>query len=302
MIPDLEKVDVSKASQLKNAVENLSDHRITRRLQNPNSELCKSIPKDIFERDAAGRRYLDILSMIQPSLKPQKVAKLDKRTKSDKKCISGSVSSEMQLTNSLPMGSGNQEEMSDFVKMFSSNMDKDLLNLAENVRKDIDMSETELHEMMKSMDMQKMMSVFGKISSSMQQKIQTGQVDVNKLHNQAMSFVDNLQTTPEYNKVIQENPMLANIMKGDVPNLDNLGGLTAAMTAMGGEGDQDDMGGMLGGNSMLGGNGILGNISNLMSNLGVDLSNGNRETDATDATEQKDATERDATTTHVRLD
>jgi len=255
MISDLEKIDADKASDVKKAINGLSNNKIARRLQDANSELCKAIPKDVLQKDAAGRRYLDVFGMIQPTLRPEKVAK---STESETR-----LTSNMQLIPNLPSGVEGDANVSEFVKMFSKNMDKDLLRLAENVRKDIDMSEADLHDMMKSMDIGKMMSVFSKMGTSMQKEVEKGNVDLEKLHSQAMSFVDNVKETPEFNKMVEENPMLANMMKngGDPGAIQNA---MSVMQMMGGLGDVSGLGGL--GNNMEG-TSEMGGLGDMMSNI-----------------------------------
>lgn len=211
MTSDLANIDSTKSDHLKSITNGLSNRRIVKRLANPESELCKAIPVDLLEKDVAGKKYLDILCMIQPKLKhpqqplPQSDTELNK------------LSSSMQLS----------QPKDDFMKMFGETMDPELLNLANMVRQDLNMDEGEIKDLVQEMDVGKMMDLFNKVRTNMETKIENGEINVDKLQTQTMDFVSKLKNAPEFDKVLNDNPGLSMMMNaGQASPLSSLSSLT----------------------------------------------------------------------------
>lgn len=201
MIVDVSHIDIQKSEHLANCIKDLSNHKIARHLQNATSDLCKAIPKDILDKDASGKKYLEILSMIQPTLKPNPIA------------VQPSVQevllqpAELQLRNTPVEGmpSGLEDVMKGV-------MDKDLLDLAESVRKDLNVNEEEVGKAFQEMNMDKIMDIYEKAASVIKSKLGSGQIDVERLKSQTMNFVDKMKDTKEFKDVLQENPSISMMM------------------------------------------------------------------------------------------
>ena len=225
MIADLSHVDAKTGDQLNALIEGLSDHKITKRLANKDSELCKAIPKETLEKDPSGRKYLDILGMLQPTLKTTSlpVAEKAEPVASLPPTIEGKMQVEME---DIPEDVPRQE----FLNIFNQTVDNDLLNVANSIKKDIDLKDDDLHEMLSGgADMGKMMNLIGKFSSSVKERIDKGEINVDKMQNQAMDLVEKMKSTPEFNKVLETNPSLgmmmnaAGLMSGNNENAESMG-------------------------------------------------------------------------------
>jgi hypothetical protein len=70
MITDLAKIDKENSMKLSDLVSQLSGRKLIAQLENSQSPLINMIPKEQLEKDAAGRRYLEILALVQPLLQP----------------------------------------------------------------------------------------------------------------------------------------------------------------------------------------------------------------------------------------
>jgi len=219
---DLKKIDADKGSALETVVSGLDNHKVVKRLAKSDSDLCRCIPVELLENDASGRKYLDILSTIQPLLKPKSVP-------IETNAI---VATTANVVPSVVKEIDEYTKSKEFMKMFNSSMDAELLDLADSVRKDINLNEQEIHEMVADMDMTKMMGLIGKISSTMNEKVQKGEIDVDKMQSQAMSFVEKIKENPEFSKTLQENPSLSMMMNG-----------TSSLGALGSLGSLGSMGG-----------------------------------------------------------
>jgi hypothetical protein len=67
MVSDLNRISPGTAETLQTAMSS-SENPISD-LQNKDSALCKAIPKSLLEADESGRKYLKILSVVQPEFK-----------------------------------------------------------------------------------------------------------------------------------------------------------------------------------------------------------------------------------------
>jgi hypothetical protein len=210
MIIDVSHVDQEISTRLAKSIRDLSNHKIARHLQNVDSELCKNIPKDILEKDASGRKYLEILCLIQPTLKPDPTI-----VQSQERILHPT---ELQLENKSEEASNGPKNVArgltsdSFNHLMKGVMDKDLLHLAESVRKDLNVNEEEVCKAFQEMDMESIMDIYGKAASLIQNKIHSGQIDVAKIQSQTMDFVDKMKDSKEFNDVLKDNPSLSMMM------------------------------------------------------------------------------------------
>lgn len=211
MIIDISHIDQAKSTRLAESIRDLSNHKIARHLQNVDSELCKNIPKDILEKDASGRKYLEILCLIQPTLKP------DPTIVQPQEGIL--LPTELQLKNKSEEVPNDSKHVSpastsadSFNNLMKGVMDKDLLHLAESVRKDLNVNEEEVCKAFQEMNMESIMDIYGKAASLIQNKIHSGQIDVAKIQSQTMDFVDKMKDSKEFNDVLKDNPSLSMMM------------------------------------------------------------------------------------------
>jgi hypothetical protein len=194
MIIDLEQIDSQKSKQLIDTIAKLDDKDVMRDLQNPDSELVKNIPRTVLEEDASGAKYLNILCLVQPSLKPRDpIVTTAKNIDANAKDPS---SSQVPSTSSVQLN----QMVPDFI-------DADLLNLAESVAKDLD--EDSFKQAFQDKDINSMMSICTQASTIIQNKVEDGGIDLKKLQDQTMKVVDKMKDTEAFQMVIKDNPALS---------------------------------------------------------------------------------------------
>jgi hypothetical protein len=156
-------------------------------LSDPNSVLCKNIPKEILEKDVSGRKYLEILSIIQPSLKP-------------------SISSVI-TTSSATTSSAENVFNKATLDMFGSENDT-IIDLAQSICKDLNLNENTAA----TSSAEEMFKLLPTIQTYLSKKIEDGSVDMDKLQSQATNVLNKLKMSSEFQKVMSDNSALGSIM------------------------------------------------------------------------------------------
>ena len=203
MIVDLSKVDGTAARGLEQLSRNYSGKDIIRELELPNSSLSDAIMESSKAIGATGQEYLFVFSLVRPAWKDAKinvpVAKIN--TTALAKAVPKSTPMPQPVRGKVPTPSEAVE------KILSDTKDKDmLLTLADSIFKDLDLGDRAPNE---ELGMQDMFALMTKVGGAVQEKVSSGNLDMEKLQQQAMSFCEQIKENPELQNIIQSNPVLA---------------------------------------------------------------------------------------------
>lgn len=203
MIVDLSKVDGTAARGLEQLSRSYSGKDIIRELELPNSSLSDAIMEASKAIGATGQEYLFVFSLVRPSWKDAKInapaAKIN--TTALAKVVPKPTPVPHPVRGKVPTPSEAVE------KILSDTKDKDmLLTLADSIFKDLDLGDRAPNE---ELGMQDMFALMTKVGGAVQEKVSSGNLDMEKLQQQAMSFCEQIKENPELQNIIQSNPVLA---------------------------------------------------------------------------------------------
>lgn len=226
LISDLSKVNPVKSTLLSKEIEGLSDRKITRKIQKKDSDLVKNIPKDLLQNDASGRRYLDILSILQPALKPPKPA-----APPIKEALLQPAELQLkqkQSATSLTPRGKTTEEIKEKCKAIGLEIDDSILSLAETFREATGMSEKEIASAVQAGDFSKLMTLASKCIPLVQEKVESGEIDLEKTQEQFLKSAEQMTENPNFAEFFKSNPQMATMVKtiaksckdGSAPDLD----------------------------------------------------------------------------------
>ena len=211
---------------MRDLTRELTGEQLLRELRDETSPLCKGIVKSCSSLGPTGARYLSVFTMIQPALTP-------------KVCVPSNVVKEQlppvpapapRVNNKKLKGKGkgkgkNKDKTKNNVNATSSTAaaaspaetvqqllgdtkDKELLvSLADSIFKDLELDE----HANQNMSMQDMMVLMSRVGGVVQDKVSSGDIDMEKLQEQAMSFCNQIQHNPEMQNILTSNPLLAGL-------------------------------------------------------------------------------------------
>jgi hypothetical protein len=204
MVSDLSKVDGVAARNLQQLSRDYTGRDIIRELELSQSRLADSIMEGAVKIGATGKDYLFVFSLVRPAWK-------------DAKENLPSSTAVAVITPASTAKEGTEAKKGDtkrkvatpseaVEKILSDTKDKDmLLTLADSIFKDLDLGDRPNEEM----GMQDMLSLMTKVGGAVQEKVSSGNLDMEKLQRQAMSFCEQIKENPELQTIIQGNPVLA---------------------------------------------------------------------------------------------
>lgn len=264
MIIDLAKAEPALATRLLQVTQGFKNSDLSEALRVKDSELCKVIMEACASPSMKeqGPKYLTIFAMIQPALsvvsspggptstemdvvttavvsKDNSVTKtlnskiVDSKPVNNKKKKKGSKKKQDPASSS-----SNPSEL--IQGLLSDTQDKDLLlSLADSIFKDLDLGDRANNE---EMSMPEMLSLMTKAGSVIQNKVQAGDLDVERLQEQAMAFCQQIQHNPDLQNIIASNPVLAHMQldaqaqttggassSGEAPATPGIGGMLLSM-------------------------------------------------------------------------
>ena len=239
MIIDLAKAAPKLATKLLQETQGKTGDLLMTTLREPTSSLCLSIAEACGTpaMKGPGEKYLSIFGMIQPSLIPKLVPESTKTSEtvpapsSSSKAVNNkkkkrkgkgkgkenesarNIATDATVTtpaiasaSALPTGPSNPSQM--IQSLLSDTQDKDLLlSLADTIFQDLELGD----RADKEMSMPDMFALMTKAGSVVQDKVQSGDLDVARLQEQAMAFCAQIQHNPDLQNIISSNPVLASM-------------------------------------------------------------------------------------------
>ena len=238
---DLTKVDVKDV--LERISGNYTGQDVTRELRNRDSEFCRVLLQACSEIGEVGRKYLGIFALTQPLLEPPTtaIAPSPATARPKKKRNKGKAKVGNEECNLIQLQPPAGSPTETIERLLSDTKDKDLLmSLADSIFKDLDLGD----DPQKEMGMQDMFSLMSKVGGAVQQKVNSGDIDVAQLHKQAESFCQQISNNRDLQTIIDGNPVLAglhnNIQRTESVSTDGATTTTTTTTAntsVGGMGD-----------------------------------------------------------------
>ncbi len=213
MTIDLAKVSPSSAGELQELTKSYTGQDIIRELRIETSKLCAAVVQACHDIGKVGDRYLGVFTMIQPSLrKNTSQALIPAATSSGsnstvhKKKNNKKKKQKQKHTKEENSATPNPSETIE--RLLSGTEDKDLLlSLADSIFKDLDLGDQPAEQM----SMPDMFSLMTKACGVVQEKVSAGDLDMEKLQEQAMSFCQQIQHNPDLQNIIASNPVLAGL-------------------------------------------------------------------------------------------
>jgi cell fate (sporulation/competence/biofilm development) regulator YlbF (YheA/YmcA/DUF963 family) len=179
------------ADKLSKSILNLSDKAIFEAVTDKNSDLFKIISsKKLFlQNDESGKKYLQILGVFQPDYLV---------VEQENSSSSSSSSSNMELPETLRN------------LLSVNNENSELMELAEELMNDTAL--TQEIQNLNNLDIGSLMNLFQTVTSFVTEKAESGNIDIEKLGNQANNVFTQIQETPEIQGMIQGNPELSQLL------------------------------------------------------------------------------------------
>lgn len=225
MILDLGKISPSSATKMSLLTETYTGQDILRELRKEDSELCTVIPQACHDIGTVGEKYLSVFTMIQPALSKSMNTDVASSASSTKPLnnmnnnnmnnnVNNKVNNKKRKkqkkvtvpTTTLATTTPNPSETIE--RLLSGTEDKDLLlSLADSIFKDLDLGDQPNEQM----SMPDMFSLMTKACGVVQEKVSAGDIDMDKLQGQAMSFCQQIQHNPDLQNIIASNPVLAGL-------------------------------------------------------------------------------------------
>jgi len=217
LVTDLKRNKVVSVAVIGTEIENMivgkSDSEITRLIHKRNSDLCKCIPKDILANDPSGRRYLEILSMIQPNLKPggDNVNGKGVTETSSLPTETSSLPNAMQISHDATSTSNDgakhvsdDDMLAKFKSTFGNVMPPELFNFVQILGEDLKCEQNEFVEALQSMDMTKLMSLFGNVKDKIEKSMSSGEIDTNVVQTQAVKLLENMRESEQFTEAMEQ--------------------------------------------------------------------------------------------------
>lgn len=232
MITELAEVNKEASTSLQSCISGMSTRKLFRELQKPESEVVRLIPKTYLERYVGGRRYLDVLSLIQPTLKPTVVTKQTKKKMKQKPTVAAApvvVGNEIAQSSppsqgvvlddnfnpflqlpDLPEGAtmpGMPPEMMkgllSAVKNIGAKQSKDsnLMKLMKSAMTELNLKDKKPEDMTNISGMMSMMTDFNEF---LERKKESNEIDMTKFEEEAKELVEQLQESPEIKKLMND--------------------------------------------------------------------------------------------------
>lgn len=227
MIIDLAKVAPTFAMNILKSSQELDNIAIMKALRTAESNLCQGIAEACATpaMKGPGEKYLSIFGIIQPSLKPvtthlptavpavpatsSAAVKAASNNKKKKRKGKGTVKSTVSAPAANASNASNATNPSQMIQgLLNDTQDKDLLlSLADSIFHDLDLGDRANEEM----SMPDMLALMTKAGSVVQSKVQSGDLDVARLQEQALAFCEQIQHNPDLQNIISSNPVLASM-------------------------------------------------------------------------------------------
>ena len=187
---------------LRSLVDGPSDV-VMQELQNPESKLVKEyIPKDCLQKDPAGIKYLQLLSMLQPALKPELPPVVSMPLTAPKK------PKHKKKKNVAASGTPN-------IADFLGGADNDLARLAQSAMADLRLDQ----KLSENSGIGDMISVMSEVSDYIKTKMEQGELDAAKLQDQATGMCEKMKSSPEFKKAMEANPSLRSMMESGLSSM-----------------------------------------------------------------------------------
>ena len=259
LVKDLATVDGKASVKLEKLVKNIAKGKLSEELKNEESTLLKAIPKEILDNDQAGRKYLEIFALCQPKLKPSilpyKVEPSSICVKDE--CTSSTNINEDKCVKEETTSSSEENAMKTCLESLFSKSDKpnELLSLAENACKDLNL----MGKSGENFDISEMANMMTTFVPYIQGKVESGEIDVKKITEQAFSICNDMKESPELSSMIANNPQFATLATL-LENPESMSSETVSPFSM--------LSGLTGLTGVLSGGGIgMESLSDLMSGL-----------------------------------
>lgn len=217
MITDLSKIDGISSGKLEKYVKTLSKDALLKEIQDSNSKVLKLIPKDLLQRDVAGRRYLKVLSVLQSKLAPEDEKVLEERDRAKKAVvvIKNEVDPETDphVTPVVPAVKTTTTTTTetidpDLEKIMNGAGNDNLKKLADDVIKDL-----KLDDPNQNLGPAEIMGMISNIQEYVTKKVEKGELDMEKLESDARNFCVDMEKSKEFQETLKSNPQLASMMK-----------------------------------------------------------------------------------------
>lgn len=219
----LAKTQHAQTGNLAGALDGRDGNAVMRELLNIDSPLCAAIPVQHLEKSAQGRRYLDLLTIIQPGLKSRhQTASLTTGSKisheqSDAgedvqqalaRTIVGSVGEELVVPEKKDTNA--TDALSQLPDLFPGAETGQLGDLVREV-----LASGELSRMNgEAPQMDDLTNMFGTVSQIISKKAAEGTLDLAALDSQAQSMLGRLSTDHPELRSMLSNPNIASMMAG----------------------------------------------------------------------------------------
>lgn len=231
LVKDLACMDGAAAANLAAILHNKTAKTIHEELKDPSSDLYKAIPVTLLKDDPNGLQYLEILALVQPAIndiiKPPP-APLPEATIVTKETMVTVTPSPLQQVTPLTLNSplaqltpavveATMTNETTTTAMSPDNPLESLFNVTEDNKMLMDLAQ----EISGSInyepnngvpDMSDFMELMTRVSDGLQQKIESGDLDVNALEGQARNFLERIQGVPEVSEAMQNPELMESIM------------------------------------------------------------------------------------------
>lgn len=177
LIEDIKVTESEKSTTLNTIITENTPEQVIALLQQKNSLLCLSIPKESLEKDVSGRKYLDVLSLFQPDLKP----------------VERTVTNEN--TTHLTSDEDTMKQVSSILGIEDLE-NNDLLKLAQSMCKDLNITENSLSSPAD------LFTMIPTIQNYFNEKVEKGELNINQLQGQATSMLSKIE---EFKNTLPEN-------------------------------------------------------------------------------------------------
>jgi len=219
---DLKKVDLQCGKELAQIISTSTKIQLKQQIKDEKSKLCTIIPLDYLKSSQQGLKYLRILGLFQPSfLKKVDTGATKSTTTSTPESTTTSTpeSTTTSTPESVP-GADNSAGIipstlpDNFRNLLTPNdSNRDILNLASELFENINLQETlGGNGSGEQLDMTSIMSLFSNIESTVQSKIDSGELNLSQLESQATNLCNQLQQTPEVNDMMESNPQIFDLL------------------------------------------------------------------------------------------
>jgi hypothetical protein len=212
LISDLKVLSIEKGNLLEMTIKNMSPSQLLSDIKNVDSDLCKNIPIQLLQTIPEGVQYLKILGVYQPMFTLQNEIVLQENVP-----VSNTppLPPPTTVDNSNPMVNlTNNENLPDsFRELLTPNeSNKDIINLATDLFQDLNLQDTLGGSGGEPFDMSNMMGLFNNIGQVVQSKVESGELDMEQLEQQANTLCSQLQQTQEVNQIMESNPDMLNLL------------------------------------------------------------------------------------------